>query len=272
LIELRVHAGLCNRMRETASALALAEAAGQKLDVYWLKNKHLNCSFDRLFEPIKGVRVVSVETNRWRALLSPSSLYYRLKVVRAPNDLFLGNEQILRYRADGVDMVPLVAAAKHCVIITYYSHFATLAHLELFRPKEDILAEAEAAMAGMDARSLVGVHIRGTDNAEAAERSPLEAFLTRMGQEVDRDPEVRFFLATDDPATERLVKERFPGQLATIPKEFARDKAAGVRAALVDLLVLSRCRWILGSHWSSFTNMAAELGGVQVEIVEAGTR
>jgi hypothetical protein len=259
-------------MREIASALALAEAAGQKLDVYWLKNKYLNCSFDRLFEPIEGVRVVSVETNRWRALLSLRSLNYRLRVVRAPIDLFLGNEQIERYRADSVDMVPLVAEAKHCVIITYYSHFATSAHLELFHPKEEILAEVEAATAGLDVGSFVGVHIRGTDNAEAAERSPLEAFLTRMRQEVEKDPAVRFFLATDSGATEHAVKERFPGRVVALPKVFARNKAAGVRAALADLLVLSRCRSILGSHWSSFTNMAAELGGVQVEIVEAGTR
>ena len=59
----------------------------------------------------------------------------------------------------------------------------------------------------------------------------------------------------------------FPGGVVTRPKVFARDKASGVRDALVDLLLLSRCRLIIGSHWSSFSETAAELGGARLEIV-----
>lgn len=74
-------------------------------------------------------------------------------------------------------------------------------------------------------------------------------------------------LATDDPAIEYAIKERFPDRVVVRPKVFARDKAAGVRDALVDLLLLSRCRRILGSHWSSFSETAAEIGGIDLEIV-----
>jgi hypothetical protein len=258
---------LCNRMREIASSLALAQATGQSLVVYWLKNRYLNCSFEGLFEPIEGVRVVDVETGRARALFSADSLRYRFKVLREPIDLFLGNSQVEQYRAAGVDIVPLVAKAKRCVIITYYSLLETAPYLGAFRPRSDILARVEKTVAQLEVDGRVGVHIRGTDNAEALEGSPLELFLERMRCEVDRDPKVRFFLATDDPVTEHAVKGRFPGRVVSIQKVFARDKAAGVRDALVDLLVLSRCRSILGSHWSTFTNMAADLGGLQVEIV-----
>jgi hypothetical protein len=190
LIELRVHAGLCNRMREICSALALAEASGQSLVVYWLKNRYLNCSFSALFEPIEGVRVVDVETGRLRALLRPYSLHYRLRVVRAPIDLFIGNEQVEQYRADGVDVVPLAAAAKHCVVITHHSLFETAPYLKVLRPKKGILALVEKEKSQLDIARCVGVHIRGTDNAEATEGSPLESFLERMRQEVDRDPAV----------------------------------------------------------------------------------
>jgi hypothetical protein len=271
LIELRVHAGLCNRMREMASAIALAKAAGQSLTVYWFRNKHLNCTFRRLFEPVEGVDVVDVYSSRVRGLFSVGSLRYRLRGVRQRVDMALVNETVEEARADGVDLVPLVAKAKRCVVITYYSLFDTRPYLGAFRPRPDILAEVDKAVTEIAPAGLVGVHIRGTDNLESTEHSPVESFLERMQIEVDRDPKVRFFLATDDPETECAVKERFPGRVLTRPKVFARDKAEGVRDALVDLLVLARCRLILGSYWSSFTNMAADLGGAQVEILGGAT-
>ena len=266
-IEQRVHAGLCNRMKEMASAIALARAAGQPLVVYWLKNRYLNCSFDKLFEPIADVPVVDIETSRFRSLVDWDSLRYRLRTVREPADLFLGNAQIEEYRESGADLVPIVAKAKHTVIITYYRFMAGADSLEDFRPREDILAEADAAVAELGTAGLVGVHIRGTDNTESLEKSPVTAFVERMQEEAARDPGARFFLATDDPSTEEAIGLVFPDRVVTRPKVFARDRSEGVRDALVDLLLLSRCRLILGSHWSSFTEVAAEIGGIDLEIV-----
>lgn len=267
MIEQRVHAGLCNRMKEMASAIALARAAQQPLVVYWLKNRYLNCSFDRLFEPIPDVPVIDVETSPLRSWLSADSLRYRFKTLRETADLFLGNEQIEKYRADGTDLVSLVSQADHTVVITYYRFMKDVDSLADFRPRQDISAEVERAWAGFGAGELTGVHIRGTDNAQALEKSPVDSFIARMEQEVEREPETRFFLATDDPETERVVRARFLGSVVTRPKVFARDKASGVRDALVDVLLLSRCRLIIGSHWSSFSETAAELGGVRLEIV-----
>ncbi len=250
-----------------ASAIALARAAGQPLVVYWLKNRYLNCSFHRLFEPIADVAVIDVETGPLRSLFGADSLRYRFGTLHEPADLFLGNEQIEKYRADGTDLVSLVSQADHTVVITYYRFMKGRDALSDFRPRQEILAEVERAWTGFGAGDLTGIHIRGTDNAQALEKSPVDSFIMRMEQEVERDPTTRFFLATDDPETERRVRQRFPERVFTRPKVFARDKASGVRDALVDLLLLSRCRLIIGSHWSSFSETAAELGGVRLEIV-----
>lgn len=250
-----------------ASAIALARAAGQPLVVYWLKNRYLNCSFKRLFEPIEDVPVIDVETSPLRVLFSGASLRYRLKIVHESADLFVGNELVEQCRADDTDLVSLVSEKKRTVVITYYRFMQGVDSLSHFRPREDILDEAERTMARFAADKLIGVHIRGTDNLQALEGSPLASFVVRMEQELARAPDTRFFLATDDPQTERMVKERFPGLVVSRTKVFARDRAVGVRDALVDMLVLSGCGSILGSHWSSFTEVAAELGGVKVEIV-----
>jgi hypothetical protein len=254
-----------------ASSLALARASGHPLTVYWFKNKYLNCPFGRLFESIEGVEVLDVHASQMRGLLSVDTLRYRLRALNGPMDLLLNNEKVEEYWAAGVDLVPMVAKAKRCIIVSYYSLLETKPYLGVFRPRPDILAEVNRASAELEPGKLVGVHIRGTDNVESVERSPVESFLVRMQKEVEQDPGARFFLATDDPATEQVVRGRFPGRVATRPKVFARDKAEGARDALVDLLILSKCRLILGSYWSSFTDMAADLGGAQVEVVGGGT-
>jgi hypothetical protein len=114
---------------------------------------------------------------------------------------------------------------------------------------------------------IVGVHIRRGDNDASIQVSPLDSFLKRMQREVEQDPATHFFLATDDQPTERAVTDTFLGRVTTRGKDLARNRTAGVQDALVDLLVLSKCSLILGSYWSSFSQTAAEMGGVELEIV-----
>jgi hypothetical protein len=268
LIELTVRAGLCNRMREIDSALALARAANKGLRVYWLKNKNLDCPYGQLFAPIPGVRIIDIETSRKKAFLSPASLWYRVRK-RAhlwPVDLFLGNEEIRRYRDAGIDLASVVSKAKRCGIETFMRFYRSAGYVDL-KPRAEIMREVEKTIGRLDPGGLIGVHIRRGDNAAAIQVSPVEAFRERMQREVDEDPQATFFLATDDPATERQMKERFPGKVVTRPKVFARDRPEGVRDALVDVLVLSRCRLILGSYWSSFSDTASELAGAKRETV-----
>lgn len=271
MIELRVSTGLCNRMRAIASALALSRAAKQPLTVYWFDTRALNCPYKRLFEPIDGVEVVGVGTGRLRAPLSPGALRLRSAERRMPYDLFLSGEKIEELRAQGVDLATAVAQAKRCGIETYGRFYGSPPYYEDLKPRQDLLSAAEETVARMAAGSgagrVVGVHIRRGDNGASIQVSPLELFLERMWREVDQDPEARFFLATDDPDTERTVMGEFPGRVTVRSKDFARDRAKGVKDALVDLLVLSKCSLVLGSYWSSFSQTAAEMGGGTLEIV-----
>ncbi len=49
----------------------------------------------------------------------------------------------------------------------------------------------------------------------------------------------------------------------------ARDDPAAMEDAVVDLYALSRCRKIIGSYWSSFTDTAAELGSIERVLAKA---
>jgi len=270
LIELRVNSGLCNRMRAIASALALSKAAEQPLTVYWFHTSALDCSFARLFEPLDGAEVVEVQTGRLLRLFSRGAWRLRTAGRRRPYDLFLSGDKLQEMREEGADLVSAVAKAKRCGIETYGRCYDALPSFEDFKPRPELVREAERVFAGIGAGSggrVVGVHIRRGDNEASVQVSPLDLFLARMRRETKEYPQVRFFLATDDPACEQAVMAEFPGRVTVRDKDLSRTRTRGVQDALVDLLVLSKCPLILGSYWSSFSQTAAELGGGNLETV-----
>ena len=270
MIELRVNSGLCNRMRAMSSAMALSRVTKRPLRVYWSNTPALNCSFDKLFTPIDGVEIVEVATGRLRAPFSRGARQLRAADRHTPYDLFLCGDKIKELNEKGVDLAQAVAQAERCGIDTYGRFYGEPPYHKDFTPRPELAAEAEQTCAevasGADGR-IVGVHIRRGDNDASIQVSPLELFVERMWQEVECDSGVRFFLATDDPATESAVKAEFPERVTTRGKDLSRVTTRGVQDALVDLLVLSKCPLILGSYWSSFSQTAAELGGAELETV-----
>ena len=115
----------------------------------------------------------------------------------------------------------------------------------------------------------IGVHIRRGDNMASSEESITEDFIRQIGQVISEDNRVKFFLATDDQKTEEAIKKEFPGYIITQPaKSYERFSVRGQHEAVIDMLALSKTEYILGSYYSSFTDMAAKLGGIHSEIVK----
>jgi hypothetical protein len=129
-------------------------------------------------------------------------------------------------------------------------------------------------------RRVVGVHVRRGDamlDVIAAEfaASSDAAFEREMDQELATAPETFFFLATDDPAILVQLEKRYPGRILAVRKEFVASEVDapkdGQIDALLELTLLSRTRWILGTSGSTFGRAAARLGGVPYrKALEAG--
>ncbi len=254
-----------------SSALALSRATTQSLTVYWFSSRALNCPYFKLFEPIDGVEVVEVATGRLRAPLSRGAK--RLKAVdkQMPYDLFLSGDKIEELSEQGADVAEVASQAQRCGIETYGRFYGTAPYYEDFIAKPELTDEVDKTWAEMTegggGAPAIGVHIRRSDNDASMQVSPLDLFIARMEQEAEREPETRFFLATDDIRTDRTVFRHFPGRVISRNKQFSRKSTLGVQDALIDLLVLSKCSLILGSYWSSFSQTAAEMRGATLEIV-----
>lgn len=106
----------------------------------------------------------------------------------------------------------------------------------------------------------IGVHIRRTDNAACIRLAPLDYFIESMKKEGDTN----FYLATDCVKTKAIVLDIFGANIITNNFVLHRDTEIGMINAIYDFVSLSQCKKIIGSNASSFSELAARYGGVEL--------
>ena len=251
--------GLGNRMRVLDSGIALSRSTGSELHVVWTIRNQMPCRFEDLFE----IPAAFTSLNQVR---DPRLLrWLRLRRARAAQARFIDIPEANRMVLAGESFAPLVKAPG--VMIRTYDRFFPNARpytdLVPAAPIRQVLGLYQALLPRM-----VGVHIRRQDNRQSIAISPTEQFLRRMRAEVELEPATEFFLATDDLSEEALLRREFGARIHTHPKKSVRrgDKRSA-RDAVVDLYCLAGCRKLLGSFYSTFTDTAAAIRGIPLEIV-----
>lgn len=112
----------------------------------------------------------------------------------------------------------------------------------------------------------IGIHIRRGDHDICRRVNLTDEFCRMIDKEIERNPLVKFVLATDSREEEEYIISRFGNRIVTQGhKELGRDKESGIQAGIVDLLLLSKCRYIIGSEGSMFSRFAAWMGGIELK-------
>ncbi len=230
--------GLCNRMRTIASFYPVAREAGRELTVVWLRDAGMNCPSARLFQLPEGVKVVegpyvSKPGMRFRSA-------YRMLTHRAEGRRFDWTVENWQAKARLTPETVVALGDKSLYASSCYSLESRYEKYDysIFRPAPDIQKLADEVMERFPA-NCVGVHIRRTDNAKSIEISRTADFVTRMRREIEADPEVGFFLATDSPEEERALEAEFPGRILTYESGRWAGQRGGHRRRLRGLPVPS---------------------------------
>lgn len=250
MIIIQPSGGLCNRMRVINSGWRLARERQEKLKIIWNCNAELNCPFESLFQPVKEFPIISIHS-----VADPRKLFYQ-KTSRN----YLTNEEILANRGDDGCLRPdFVKSLKGNTYIFTWEWFYPSEDYHLFVPTDALQKRINEMTAGFGA-SCVGVHIRRTDNQPAIGKSSTDAFVASMKKELESDPDTMFYLATDDMTEEARLRQAFPGKILSNQNRcLQRDSAEGMHDALLDLYCLASTRKIIGSYFSSFTDIAADM-------------
>ncbi len=247
--------GLRNRLRATASAIDLSQELGAKLTVIWNANAECNAQWGDLFQPVEQID----------QLRQHSKLLLRLKSRICP--LLRCQKPLPLTKID--DLEEWIAThGKSCrLYIQSFSKFYRphSESIKLFIP----LPHLQQQINFLTQQEQIGIHIRRTDNKKSISESPLSLFETMIQEEINRNHEARFFLATDDLETERQLQNRFPNRITVQPNKLLdRNNRVAIQNAVVDLFALSRCKKVWGSYWSSFSVEAARIGGIPLTILK----
>jgi hypothetical protein len=250
MLALRPIGGLCNRMLAVASAIHLSKDANKSLKIIWERNPMLNASFEYLFKPLDP-DITIIETTQynqtiikraWRRLLD-------LKYNKVIHLTTLATNKIS----------PSFIMNQQKNLIYGGNRFYELGDLsKIFIPKDAISQVIDTQKKNLGA-SAIGLHIRRTDHGPSISKSPTRLFVDHIKKEIECDPNVLFFLATDEPQEEILIKTMFPNRIITYSKKtLNRNEKEGIKDALVDLMCLAHCVKIYGSYYSSFSFTAAQ--------------
>ena len=266
------HNGLCNRLAGLGGLWALADHYGAAFELLWEGEIACQGAFSELYDDADGLAVV--DGARVQELRdAPDCWVFDTK--RASHFWTAPWTFLLSTEAGAPDFTSFDAAARRCL--------GRLAPSAAVRGAVNgFLSLGPWGLLDLSRRT-VGVHVRGTDHETfhdgfAAYASTVDRFEAEIGallRGAAPDPgHPVVFLAADARGTIDRVLATFraaadDGRLVVLDKRFATPHAClkVVRHtssvdALADLYLLARCTSILGTFQSSFSELAAVLGGV----------
>ena len=267
-------AGLGNRLYCLLSGLYWKKKLDINIDILWEIEYACCIPFGKLFKDIPGVKVKTIYTlsakgkHALKSILGKSYINF---LKRKPY-YFSSEKTNQLYKECGEEGIRKVLTECNSYCIKAYGAYAEQSHLteaiDMLKPAEDIERKVNEIMSQYINKEIIGVHIRRTDNVDAIKNSPLESFILYMKTEQDIVSDVVFYIATDDAEVEEYIKQQFP----TIEHSYFSDKKSrrtesGMKDAYVDMLCLSRCKKIYGSYGSSFSQLAALIGGIECIVV-----
>ena len=258
--------GLGNRMRTAAAAAAIAQHIRGKVVAMWAPQWGMECRYSELFEPYAQgnfeLRDATPLERLTAARPRPRNLFLPRLTNRLTYRQILYNEEVMPLYQQHFDFAAW-ANAHRSLMWTWWDFFPWEPALlrQLFCPLPALQQRINERCATFSPHT-IGVHIRRTDHQQAIHESPLELFTDAIDHEADLHSDLCVYLATDDEATKAALRQRYGQRILTSNTPATRDTTDGIRDALVEMYTLSHTAQIYGSAGSSFSTIAAILGGI----------
>lgn len=256
--------GLGNRMRVVASLAKAAPQIEGGVRVVWRPAWDCRARFDELFSPIDTDNIIIEAGSFFDAPATKDNLLLPMLLRK-----FRYQQEMRCYRPTKQSIEELTQIKRNIYIDTCYA-LGTYSPEDLrrcFQPLPLLQSRIEDVTNKFE-KPTVGVHVRRTDNRNAIKYSPLSAFRLRIDQLLDEGKAQTIFLCTDDEQVRDYFKQTYGQRLLTRHIQLNRNKLEGIQDAVVDLWSLSKTDLIVGSYYSSFSDTAAELSGVPLEIIK----
>ena len=284
--------GLGNRLRALASAMAVAASVGRPVLLIWVPDLHCNCSFRSLFKAPLPFALLEEEFPHLQLQMRADTFrmynYMRPEPGAIKDERVWNDPQMHTYFKSGFLM-------NHSVGDWKYAYW----YLQLLTPVDRVerMLVTDRTMLGLHVRNIFDAPrdassaklTVGTSAIDGAQKeygkegteqllkwrqaSHWSNFVDRMVRELEEykrnaaagDPPLKFYLAADSEEAYAGLMSRFNSTLVVTRRNCASTRCDfrdcdSLIYSLVDMLNLARTRLILGSGYSSYSEVAAWMG------------
>lgn len=266
--------GLGNRMRVVRSAMEVAKLTECAVRVAWTNCKECRCDFGDVFMPVI-TKTLNLPDN---FIIRPArGIDYPVSRVNLHIPALLrkgkyGAEYKNFNALQSEDIFEILKQNKRVYLSTCYEFCESNMPLsEIFHPSPKVREGVEKCVENF-AASTIGLHIRTTDNVAAIEASPVSLFLKVAEQELERNPQIKIFLAADSNEVKALFQKRFGASVVTAEGEMSRSSKNGMINAATDLYTLARTAKISEVIILRFPKLRRSLGTFRSRLSTKTTR
>lgn len=258
------YAGLGNRMRAIASGIYIGKRLNLPTKIYWNKTNNCYAHFNELFCNITIPNVTLYENSSLtNGIGEKRNLYIPRILQKIKYDQCIYN---FNKKWNG-NIFSNLKEQSNILLCSCHSMSTHYPLNEIFTPANDILHDINTTIKKYQG-NIIGVHIRRTDNTQSIVRSKDEFFINILNKEIKYTPDIHFYLATDDIQVKEHFINIFQSRIITSNDDINRNTLEGMKAAVKDLYCLSKTNKIIGSAYSSYSEIAAELGNINLEIAQ----
>lgn len=268
--------GLANRMRVIGMLRMVAKATQVPLEVHWVKNVDAGAQWADIFEEPTDFIVKDItQEQKYQHAYKSSMWYGNLKhhvwahihhyewypynLIETMHSTEDDRQKLLQLWADQLKKGRILHISTGDYLGTDYD-------VSIFRPIKCLRDKIDSFLP--NGKNIYGVHIRRTDNTWSTDNSPLELFEDKIAAILQHEPDSLFYVASDDTDVIKRLKKRFGDCILSREKVFSRTSVSGIQDAIVEMWLLSKTKKIFGSYYSSYSEMAAQIGDVELEILK----
>jgi len=147
-------------------------------------------------------------------------------------------------------------------------------------PKQIIQKKINEISKKIDINNSIGLHLRRGDSlysehAFSFKKSDDQAFKLLIDEEIKKNKEIKFFLSTDCEETNNIFLKEYPNHIfCNTEKKFAKvnslfSKKFHQDEAVIDLLLLSQTKKIIGTNSSSFSTLSSKINKKELIIAKS---
>jgi len=250
--------GLSNRIKCLISSKILSKEKHRELRLYWPKDNSCNVQFEDLFEN----RISKIEKEDLR------------KILKRKN--FSINEMEKNKKFWLIDDPEFKLISKNAINFKFEEvpkdvRTKILSNLKNLKVNSELLNKVSKFYKNNFSKETIGVHIRKRDfknlSSGIGNISSDRLFIDEIKKEINENPKANFFISSDEKKIVEVLNSIFKEKIISYPKKTSRREEEGaVKEALIENLLLSKCKKIIGTYGSTFSELAWYFGEGKAKI------